>query len=119
MADETPAPTDAACPPEDAAAAARAHTLALVQAGSDIAWVGPAISLIIVLLFAVVVLLVMLREVPQGSQAIANVLLGTLGTLTVSVVGYYHYSTAGSRRKDDRRAAEVALQSESKGGRPV
>ena len=85
-------------------AGARAQTLALVQGGSAMAWGAPVVSLVVLVTFGAVVSLVLFRAVPAGSEAVLNVLLGTLGAMATSVVGYWVGSSVGSVRKDDRLA---------------
>ena len=83
---------------------ARAQTLALAQGGSALAWGAPVVSLVVLVTFGAVVSLVLFRTVPPGSEAVLNVLLGTLGAMATSVVGYWVGSSVGSARKDDRLA---------------
>ena len=85
-------------------AGARAQTLALAQGGSALAWGAPVVSLVVLVTFGAVVSLVLFRAVPPGSEAVLNVLLGTLGAMATSVVGYWVGSSVGSARKDDRLA---------------
>ncbi len=85
-------------------AGARAQTLALVQSRSALAWGAPIVSLVVLVTFGAVVSLVLFRAVPAGSEAVLNVLLGTLGAMATSVVGYWVGSSVGSVRKDDRLA---------------
>ena len=83
---------------------AGAQTLALAQGGSALAWGAPVVSLVVLVTFGAVVSLVLFRAVPPGSEAVLNVLLGTLGAMATSVVGYWVGSSVGSARKDDRLA---------------
>ena len=85
-------------------AGARAQTLALAQAGSALSWGAPVVSVVVLTTFGAVVSLVLFRTVPPGSEAVLNVLLGTLGAMATSVVGYWVGSSVGSVRKDDRLA---------------
>ena len=85
-------------------AGARAQTLALAQAGSALSWGAPVVSVVVLATFGAVVSLVLFRTVPSGSEAVLNVLLGTLGAMATSVVGYWVGSSVGSVRKDDRLA---------------
>ena len=51
-----------------------------------------------------VMALALFREMPPRSEALMNVLLGTLAAMATSVVGYWVGSSVGSARKDDRLA---------------
>lgn len=86
-------------------AGARKQTGELVAAGSPIAWGAPVVSAILLLLFAAVMGIVLLKGVPSGdatATALINILLGTLAAMTTSVVSYWVGSSAGSARKDFR-----------------
>ena len=74
---------------------------------SVISWGAPVVSVVVLVTFGGVVSLTLLRTIPVGSEAVLNVLLGTLGAMATNVVGYWVGSSAGSARKDDR-LAEVA-----------
>ena len=65
---------------------------------------APVVSVVVLLTFGVVVSLVLFHQVPPGSEAVLNVLLGTLGAMATSVVGYWVGSSIGSVRKDERLA---------------
>ena len=86
---------------------ARNQTEQLASSGSRIAWGAPILSGIILLAFGVMLSIVLFRDIPQSSQAIANVLLGTLATMAVQVANYWLGSSAGSAAKtrslDDAR----------------
>lgn len=104
---------------ERAAAAADAAALSRLQAvladvadaramaqsappGSPLAWGAPVVSVLVLLAFGAAVALSLFHEVPPRSEALANVLLGTLGAMATSVVGYWVGSSVGSARKDGR-----------------
>ncbi len=72
-----------------------------------LAWGAPIVSVVVLLTFGGVVSLTMLNTIPAGSEAVLNVLLGTLAAMATNVVGYWVGSSAGSARKDER-LAEVA-----------
>ena len=78
---------------------ARAQLIALVGAGSRIAWAAPVVSVVVIVAFAVVVTLVLFRPMPAGSEAIMAGLVGTMGSLATVVVGYWVGSSAGSAEK--------------------
>jgi hypothetical protein len=79
--------------------AARAHTLALVDKGSPMAWGAALMSLMIVAGFLALTGALMFRRVPDSQVAL--VLFGTLSTSFGAVVNYWIGSSAGSRAKDD------------------
>ncbi|HEY0206362.1 MAG TPA: hypothetical protein VGC15_19700 [Acetobacteraceae bacterium] len=74
---------------------------------SVMSWGAPVVSVVVLVTFGGVVSLTLLRTIPSGSEAVLNVLLGTLGAMATNVVGYWVGSSVGSARKDDR-LAEVA-----------
>ena len=80
-------------------ASARAQTVELAKAGSAIAWGAPVISTIITVGFFVMLWLVIIREIPEGSQQLANIMLGSLGASFTAVVSYWVGSSAGSAQK--------------------
>lgn len=81
-------------------ASARQTTVDLVKAGSNIAWGAPVISGIVLTSFGAMVWLVMYRTVPPGSENLAMGMVEALKLLSVTVVGYWCGSSAGSARKD-------------------
>jgi hypothetical protein len=81
-------------------ASARTQTVALAQAGSAIAWGAPIVSGIVLGGFAAMLHTVLTQSLPAGAEQMANLLLGTLATMAVTVVGYWCGSSAGSRAKD-------------------
>lgn len=86
---------------------ARQQTVQLAQAGSAIAYGAPIVSGIILLAFATLAIMVLLREVPEGNRDIANIMLGTLGTMAAHVVGYWVGSSSESRVKTALLAQSV------------
>lgn len=89
---------------------ARATTVQLAQAGSPMAWGAPVVSVVVLLTFGAVMSMVLFRTIPPGSETVLNVLLGTLGAMATSVVGYWVGSSVGSARKDDRLSRLEAEQ---------
>lgn len=85
-------------------AGARAATVQLAQVGSGIAWGAPVVSVVVLLTFGGVVITALTRTMPPTAEPVLNVLLGTLGAMATSVVGYWVGSSAGSARKDARLA---------------
>lgn len=88
-------------------AGARAATVALAQAGSNIAWGTPVVSVVVLVTFGCVMAMALTRSMPAGAEPVLNVLLGTLGAMSTSVVGYWVGSSAGSARKE-AQLAELA-----------
>lgn len=84
---------------------ARAMTVQLAQSGSEMAWGAPVVSVVVLVTFGVVVAIALTRAMPPGAEPVLNVLLGTLGAMATSVVGYWVGSSAGSARKDARLAS--------------
>ena len=83
---------------------ARAQTIALVKAKSAVGYGAPIVSAIVLLTFAAVMSLALIRTMPNGSQTILNMLLGSLAAMATSVVSYWVGSSAGSARKDEHLA---------------
>ena len=83
---------------------ARATTTQLAQVGSTIAWGAPVVSLVVLVTFGGVIIMALTRAMPPGAEPVLNVLMGTLGAMATSVVGYWVGSSAGSARKDTRLA---------------
>jgi hypothetical protein len=79
---------------------ARKQTVDLAAAGSSIAWGAPIISFVVLVAFGVMAWLVMFRAVPPGSENLANNIEHTFELLSVSIIGYWCGSSAGSARKD-------------------
>lgn len=81
---------------------ARGTTLALAQAGSQIAWGAPVVSVTVTGGFIGILYVMMMRVVPDSS--VVNVLVGTLATAFGSVVNYWLGSSVGSHAKTDQLA---------------
>lgn len=79
---------------------ARSQTVELAKVGSAIAWGAPLVSVLVTLGFFGMLYLVLRKEVPEGSQQIANIMLGSLGASFTAVIGYWVGSSAGSAAKD-------------------
>ena len=86
---------------------ARAQTLGLATQGSVLAWGSPVVSVIVLLAFGTLTGIITFHAVPEGSQQIANIMLGSLGTMAANVVGYWVGSSVGSARKTDLLAKSV------------
>jgi hypothetical protein len=80
---------------------ARATTIQLAQSGSRIAWGAPVVSVVVLITFGIVMTLALTRTLPGSAEPVLNVLMGTLGAMATSVVGYWVGSSAGSDRKDE------------------
>ena len=78
---------------------ARKTTVALASTGSKIAWGPPVVAFVVLVTFGIAIWVVLFYGIPAGSEATANLLLGTLATMSVSVVGYFVGSSAGSAEK--------------------
>lgn len=78
---------------------ARAHTLALADKGSPMAWGAGVVSVMVVVGFLALTGALMFRQVPDSQVAL--VLFGTLSTAFGGVINYWLGSSAGSKAKDD------------------
>ena len=81
-------------------AGARAQTQTLAAAHSRLAWGAAVVSLVVLVTFGTVMALALFLAIPPGSEAVLNVLLGTLAAMATSVVSYWVGSSAGSARKE-------------------
>jgi hypothetical protein len=88
-------------------ASARNQTVALAQAGSAIAWGAPLVSILVLVAFGLCCWVVLTRALPEGSQEIAYITLGTLGAMAMNVVQFWIGSSNGSARKDETLRALV------------
>lgn len=81
---------------------ARASNLKLAELGHAGYWSGPIIDVVVVTGFFFVLGVLVLRPVTmdQTQFAVANILLGTLGTSFVQIINYHRGSSAGSAAKD-------------------
>ena len=86
---------------------ARATTVDLAGKGSAIAWGAPVVSVVVMLSFGVLAGVVLFHQVPEGSQALANVLLGALAGMATTVVSFWMGSSAGSAAKSEMLANSV------------
>lgn len=86
---------------------ARRTQLALVEAGSPLAWSTAIISILVTILFGAVVLLMLLKpvEFTPLQTSLLNIMLGGLVVQFAQVVNYYLGSSAGSARNGDAMRA--------------
>ena len=75
---------------------ARAQTVDLAKSGSAVSWAPAVVSFVVLLTFGVVMWAALTRTLPQGSETIVNMLLGTLAAMATSTVSYWVGSSAGS-----------------------
>jgi hypothetical protein len=80
---------------------ARQQTIALVRAGSPLAYGAALVSLIVLGTFGLVLWLVLTAQIPSGQERIADTLVGILGTLAVGCVQYWVGSSSGSAQKTE------------------
>ncbi len=83
---------------------ARATTVQLAQSGSPMSWGAAVVSVVVLVTFAGVMIMSLLRSIPENAAPVLNVLLGSLTTMATSVVSYWVGSSIGSVRKDARIA---------------
>ena len=80
---------------------ARDQTTALAKAGSDLEWAPAVLSAIILTSFGGMLYVVLNSVIPQQSEALANVLLGTLAAMATQVANFWLGSSSGSNKKTD------------------
>lgn len=73
------------------------------MSGAVRTWGAVIVSFGITAGFVGAVVIVLFRTVPQGGEALANVLLGTLAAMQTQVANYWLGSSAGSAAKDVKR----------------
>jgi hypothetical protein len=83
----------------DDRASARSQTVELAKTGSNIAWGAPAVSLVVLVTFGVVLYRVLSAPAGQADPN-ASLMLGALTTMATAVVSYWVGSSAGSAVKD-------------------
>lgn len=83
---------------------ARATTVQLAQSSSPMSWGAAIVSVVVLVTFAGVMIMSLLRAIPENAAPVLNVLLGSLTTMATSVVSYWVGSSIGSVRKDARIA---------------
>lgn len=59
------------------------------------------VTAIVLITFAVALWLVLTKALPQGSEQMANLMLGFLGGMAVSAVNYWVGSSSGSAAKTE------------------
>jgi hypothetical protein len=79
---------------------ARQQTVDLAKSGSPIAYGAVIVSGLAMVTFFAVTALALFRGVPEGSQPIVLILVGTVATMPTAVLSYWLGSSAGSARKD-------------------
>ncbi len=95
-------------------AGARQQTVDLAKSGSAVQWAPVVVSTVVLSTFGVVMFAALSHALPQGSETILNMLLGTLAAMATSVVAYWVGSSAGSAQKTDLLARSPAIT----GGKP-
>lgn len=83
---------------------ARATMVQLAQSGSPMSWGAAIVSTVVLVTFAGVMIMSLLRAIPENAAPVLNVLLGSLTAMATSVVSYWVGSSIGSARKDARIA---------------
>lgn len=64
-------------------------------------WVPKALAMAVTVGFFSLLLLMTMRGMPDENRDLLNVVLGTLGTAWVSIIGYYFGTSVGSARKTE------------------
>jgi hypothetical protein len=85
----------------DETADARMQTVNLARQGSRVAWAPVVVSVVVLGTFGVVMFLALTRSLPDGSETILNMMLGTLAAMATSTVSYWVGSSAGSAQKTE------------------
>lgn len=92
---------------------ARSTTVQLVQAGSNLAWGGPVVDVVVTVgFFGLLALLFFVKnEMPQSVFQLLSVMLGVLATAFSSIVQYWRGSSESSRQNGEaiRQVAASAV----------
>jgi hypothetical protein len=89
---------------------ARQQTITLAQGRNPLAFGAPVLSGIILVAFAAMLLVILNRQLPEGSAPLANIMLGTLAAMATQVANYWLGSSSGSAAKNGMLAeAQAAL----------
>ncbi|MGT2477598.1 hypothetical protein [Paraburkholderia terrae] len=64
-------------------------------------WVPKALAMAVTVGFFGILLLMALHSLPDSNRDLVNVILGSLGTAWISIIGYYFGTSAGSARKTE------------------
>jgi hypothetical protein len=67
-------------------------------------WVPKALAMAVTGAFFGILLLMVLHEMPQENRDLMNIIMGSLGTAWISIIGYYFGTSAGSARKSELMA---------------
>lgn len=78
---------------------ARGQTVALAKTKSSAVWGAPVVSLVIVGAFVTLCFVILNKSIPEGSDAIANVLMGSMAAMATQVANYWLGSSVGSADK--------------------
>lgn len=93
MGDTTTDQTTGAAPP----------AVAMGMTGRARTWGAIVVSIGITIGFVGSVTIILFKAIPEGSDAIANVLLGTLAAMQTQVTAFWIGSSAGSASKDQQK----------------
>jgi hypothetical protein len=89
---------------------ARQQTITLASTRNPLALGAPVLSGIILVAFACMLLVILNRQLPEGSGPLANIMLGTLAAMSTQVANYWLGSSSGSAAKTAMLAdAQAAL----------
>jgi hypothetical protein len=93
---------------------ARQQTITLASTRNPLALGAPVLSGIILVAFACMLLVILNRQLPEGSGPLANIMLGTLAAMSTQVANYWLGSSMGSATKNSMLAeAQAALAASS------
>lgn len=83
-----------------------------IQDSKNASWLSKNVLYILALFITIgffsLLSYMLLREVPAGNKDVLNILLGSLGTAWITIIGYFFGSSAGSKTNADsiRKIAE-------------
>jgi hypothetical protein len=64
-------------------------------------WVPKVLAMAVTIGFFGILVLIALHSLPETNHDVVNVILGSLGTAWISIIGYYFGTSAGSARKTE------------------
>jgi hypothetical protein len=65
------------------------------------------VSVIVLITFGIVLMMVLTKTIPEGSEKFLLIMLGALATMSSNIVQFWVGSSSGSKQKDEVIAAQA------------